>query len=271
MTDDEYRFICRVVYDRAALVLEAGKEYLVETRLMPIVRQLQLGSITDLVARLRSGSDNGLLICVTEAMVTTETSFFRDAAAFEGLKTGVVPDLIARRATERSLNIWCAACSTGQEPYSLAILLREYFPQLATWQVSILATDLSNEVLERARAGRFSQLEVNRGLPANLMIKYFRQHGSMWELTEEIRRAVQFQEMNLTRPWSFLPRMDLILMRNVMIYFDIDTKKAILGRVARLLKPDGYLLLGGAETTLNLDDSFRRVEHRKAGYYQLVA
>jgi chemotaxis protein methyltransferase CheR len=271
MTPEDFAYICRLVRERAAIVLEPGKEYLVETRLAPIVRQLQLGSIGELVGRLRNGFDQALLVRLIEAMVTTETSFFRDITPFEGLKVGVLPNLIARRANERRLEIWCAASSTGQEPYSLAILLRENFPQLATWQVNILATDLSAEVLGKAREGRFSQLEVNRGLPANLMVKYFRQHGSTWELNEEIRRAVQFREMNLTRPWSFLPRMDLILMRNVMIYFDIDTKKAILGRVARLLRPDGYLLLGGAETTLNLDDSFRRVEHRKAGFYQLVA
>jgi len=270
MTPDDFDYVCRLVRERAAIVLEAGKEYLVESRLAPLVRQLQLGSISDLVTRLRAGSDRALLARVIEAMVTTETSFFRDVAPFEGLKAGVLPDLIARRAAERRLDIWCAASSTGQEPFSLAILLREHFPQLAGWSVNILATDLSTEVLGRARAGRYSQLEVNRGLPAALMVKYFRQHGAVWELTDDIRRAVQFREMNLTRPWPALPRMDLVMMRNVMIYFEVETKKVILGRVARLLRPDGYLLLGGAETTLNLDDSFRRVEYRKAGFYQLV-
>src|SRR5262249_50861370 len=162
---------------------------------------------------------------------------------------------IARRRNERRLYVWCAACSSGQEPYSIALLVREHFPELAGWQVSLLATDLSGEVLAKARAGRYNQIEINRGLPAALMVKYFRQHGSAWELSEDVRRMVDFREMNLARPWPFLPRMDLVFLRNVMIYFDIETKKAILGRAARLLRPDGYLVLGGAETTLNLEDS----------------
>ena len=270
MTTEDFEYIRQLLRDRAAIVLEPGKEYLVETRLTPLAHQHQLGSITEIVGRLRAGGDPALLVRVVEAMVTTETSFFRDITSFEGLRAGVLPDLIARRATERRLDIWCAASSTGQEPYSLAILLRESFPQLAGWSVNILATDLSTEVLNRAKEGRYNQLEVNRGLPATLMVKYFRQQGAVWELSEEVRRAVQFRKMNLTGPWPGLQRMDLVMMRNVMIYFDVETKKGILGRVARVLRPDGYLLLGAAETTLNLNDSFRRVEYRNAGFYQLV-
>lgn len=270
MTTEDFEYIRQVLRDRASIVLGPGKEYLVETRLAPIVRQHQLGSITEIVGRLRAGTDAALLVQVIEAMVTTETSFFRDVTPFEGLRLGVLPDLIARRASERRLNIWCAASSTGQEPYSLAMLIRESFPQLAGWVVNILATDLSTEVLSRAREGRYNQLEVNRGLPAKLLVKYFRQQGGMWELAEEVRRAVHFRELNLTRAWPAMPRMDLVMMRNVMIYFDVETKTTILGRVARLLQPDGYLLLGSAETTFNLNDSFRRVEHRNAGFYQLL-
>jgi chemotaxis protein methyltransferase CheR len=270
MTAQDFEYVCRLVRDRSAVVLEPGKEYLVEGRLTPVARQLGLGSVSELVGRLRSGPDNGLTARVVEAMVTTETSFFRDLHPFESLRTTVLPDLIRRRAAEKRLDIWCAACSTGQEPYSVAILLREHFPGLAGWRVGILATDLSGEVLGRAKEGRYSQIEVNRGLPAALLVKYFRQHGSAWELAEEIRRAVEFRELNLVRPWPALPRMDIVFLRNVMIYFDLDTKKTILGQVARLLRPNGYLLLGGAETTLNLDDSFRRVEGLKGGFYQLV-
>jgi chemotaxis protein methyltransferase CheR len=270
MTAQDFEYVCRLVRDRSAVVLETGKEYLVEARLAPVVGQLKLGSITELVGRLRSGPDDGLIARVVEAMVTTETSFFRDLHPFETLRKTVLPELIRRRADERRLSVWCAACSTGQEPYSLAILLREHFPDLAGWRVNVLATDLSVEVLARAREGRYTQAEANRGLPAALLVKYFRQHGSAWELAEDVRRAVEFRELNLVRPWPLLPRMDLVFLRNVMIYFDVDTKKAILGRVARLLRPDGYLLLGGAETTLNLDDSFRRVESLKGGFYQLV-
>lgn len=270
MTAQDFEYVCRLVRDRSAVVLEAGKEYLVEARLAPIVEQLKVGSISELVGRLRGRQDEGLAARVIEAMVTTETSFFRDLHPFETLRTTVLPELIRRRADEKRLEIWCGACSTGQEPYSLALLLRERFPVLTGWRVSILATDLSEEVLARARAGRYSQVEVNRGLPAGLLVKYFRQHGATWDLSEEVRRSVEFRALNLVRPWPVMPRMDLVFLRNVMIYFDVDTKKSILQRMARLLRPDGYLLLGGAETTLNLDDSFRRAENLKGGFYQLV-
>jgi chemotaxis protein methyltransferase CheR len=258
------------MFARSALVLEPGKEYLVENRLSPIVRKLGMGSITDLVTRLQAPDSQGLTTQIVEALVTTETSFFRDVHPFESLRKTVLPDLIRRRASERSLSIWCAASSTGQEPYSLAITLREHFPELRDWRVSLLATDLSREVLSRAREGTYSQLEVNRGLPAALLIKYFDQHGTQWQLKESIRKLVDFRELNLSQPWPILPRLDLILNRNVMIYFDVATKKSILSRMARLLRPDGYLLLGGSETTFNIDDSFQRVEALRSGFYQLA-
>ena len=203
--------------------------------------------------------------------MTTETSFFRDQHPFEALRKVVLADLIGRRRDGCRLHIWCAASSTGQEPYSLALLLREHFPELDGWKVFLLASDLSQAVLARAREGRYKQIEVNRGLPAALLVKYFEQHGTDWQLKPAIRAMVDFQEINLAQPWPALPRMDLVLLRNVMIYFDVATKKTILGRLARLLRPDGYLLLGGAETTFNLDDSFRRVEPLKSGFYQLVS
>lgn len=269
MTADDYDFICKLLRDTSANVLESGKEYLVETRLAPILHRLALSSVRDLVARLRAPGNAALVVQVVDALMTTETSFFRDVHPFESLRKIVLPDLIRRRASERALSIWCVASSTGQEPYSLAMLLRESFPELKTWKVSLLATDLSREVLARAREGRYNQLEVNRGLPAPLLLKYFERHGTQWQLSEEIRKLVDFREMNLSRPWPPLPRMDLVLNRNVMIYFDVATKKSILGRIAQLLRPDGYLLLGGAETTFNIEDSFRRVEALKAGFYQL--
>jgi chemotaxis protein methyltransferase CheR len=270
MTREEFDTICRLVMQRSAIVLEPGKEYLVESRLMPIVRQLQLGSISELVARLREQTSNGLATRIVEAMVTTETLFFRDHAPFEALKKVVIPELLHKRRDERRLTVWCAASSSGQEPYSLAILLREHFPELAGWKLQLLATDLSGEMLTRAREGRYSQLEVNRGLPAPLLVKYFRQHGTTWQLQQNIRDMVDFQPLNLVETWPYLPRMDLVLIRNVMIYFDIPTKKAILGQLARTLRPDGYLLLGSAETTFNIDSSYQRVEHLKVGFYQLT-
>lgn len=270
MTDQDFDFIRKLLQDRSAIVLEAGKQYLVETRLTPLVRQLKLNSIGELVNQLRTQPSNGLHTQIVEAMVTTETSFFRDHHPFETLRKVVLPELIGRRRDERRLSIWCAASSTGQEPYSLVLLLRESFPELATWNVSLLATDISQEMLTRAREGRYNQIEVNRGLPAPLLVKYFKQQGLSWQLNADVRNQVEFKEINLAQPWPFLPRMDLVLIRNVMIYFDVETKKAILGRLARLLKADGYLLLGGAETTFNLDDSYRRVENLKSGFYQLV-
>lgn len=268
MTAQDFEYVCRFVRDRSAIVLDAGKEYLVESRLGPLAARLQLGSVSDLVGRLRTGRDAALGARVVEAMVTTETLFFRDVLPFDTLRKTVIPELMRRREAERRLDVWCAACSTGQEPYSVAILLREHFPALATWRVNILATDLSAEVLGRAREGRYSQLEVNRGLPAALLLKHFRQHAGVWELADDVKRTVEFRELNLVRDWPPMPRFDLIFLRNVMIYFDVDTKKAILGRVSRVLRPDGYLLLGAAESTINLDDTFRRAEELKGGFYQ---
>ncbi|MFI5459915.1 MAG: CheR family methyltransferase [Isosphaerales bacterium] len=270
MTDQEFDFIRKLLRDRSAITLEDGKQYLVESRLAPIVRELKLNSISDLVPLLRDPLSNGLQQQVVEAMVTTETTFFRDLHPFEAIRKSVIPDLIRRRQNERCLNIWCAACSTGQEPYSLVLLLREHFPELGGWKVNILATDLSRDVLARAREGRYSQIEINRGLPAALLVKHFRQHGTSWQLHDDLRGMVNFQELNLVRAWPPLPRMDLVFLRNVMIYFDVETKKVILGRMASVLQSDGYLLLGGAETTFNLNDAYKRLEQFKTGFYQLI-
>jgi chemotaxis protein methyltransferase CheR len=256
--------------ERSAVVLEADKRYLVESRLSPLLRELQLASIGELVERLRLNPVNGPHSRIVEALVTGESSFFRDHHPFEALRRSVLPDLIERRRGERRLNIWCAACSVGQEPYSVAMLLREHFQGLSGWNVSLLATDISQEALDRAREGRYNQIEVNRGLPALLLVRHFRQQGTHWRINPEVRAMVDFRTLNLARPWPPLPRMDLVLIRNVMIYFDVETRKSILGRLAALLRPDGYLLLGGAETTFNLNDSYRRVEQLRSGFYQLI-
>jgi chemotaxis protein methyltransferase CheR len=270
MTDQDFDAIRKLLHEHSAIALDSGKQYLVESRLGPVLRQNHLTSIADLVAALRARPGNGLQRQVVEAMVTTESSFFRDHHPFEALRRVVLPDLINRRREERRLNIWCAASAHGQEPYSIALLLREHFPQLAGWSIRLLASDLSREVLARARAGLYNQIEVNRGLPAALLVKYFEQRGTDWQLRADVRGMVEFQEINLARHWPALPRMDLVLIRNVMIYFDVDTKKTILAKLVRLLNPDGYLFLGGAETTINLSHSYRRVEPLKAGLYQLV-
>jgi chemotaxis protein methyltransferase CheR len=241
----------------------------VESRLLPIVRSEGLASLSDLVARLRSPLANGLQQKVVEAMTTNETSFFRDLYPFDALKKTLMPELIAKREKERKLNFWCGASSSGQEPYTIAILLREHFPALANWSFRFLATDLSVEMVERACAGRYTQLEVNRGMPAPLLVKYFQRNGVEWQVKDEVRKMVEFRCMNLADSWMTMPEMDVVFLRNVLIYFDVPTKKAILGKIRRILRPDGYLFLGAAETTLNLDDGFERMQFDKAGCYRL--
>jgi chemotaxis protein methyltransferase CheR len=269
MTDQDFDTIRALLREQSANVLDADKRYMVEARLAPLVRARGLTSIAELVRRLRSPEGDGLAAQVVEAMMTAETSFFRDRRPFEELREVLLPDLLGRRRGERRLNIWCAACSTGQEPYSVALLLREHFPELSGWRVSILGSDLSRDALSRARAGRYSQIEVDRGLPAGMLEKYFEPCDDGWQLRDDVRGMVEFQAISLARPWPPLPRMDLVLLRNALIYFDADTKRGILAMLARLLRPDGYLLLGGAETTFSLDDSFRRVEGLKSGFFQL--
>lgn len=268
MTDADFDYIRKLLIDRSAIVLGDDKRYLVEARLAPVIGQLNVSSISDLVQKLRFDSNPGIVTKVVEALVTSETSFFRDISPFEVFRKQVLPELIAARASERKLTFWSAACSTGQEPYTIALILREFFPQLANWQITILGTDISTEVIAKAKLGIYSQFEANRGLPAKLMVKYFKQTGTTWQLDASIRNMVEFRQFNLATAWSALPMFDVILLRNVMIYFDVATKREILTRVERVLRRDGYLVLGGAETTLNISDAFCRVEQSKAGYYQ---
>jgi chemotaxis protein methyltransferase CheR len=271
LTSADFDYIRDLVRRESAIVLEPGKEYLVESRLTPVARQEGLVTIDQLVTALRRGSANGLQRRVVEAMTTNETSFFRDIYPFDALRTRVIPELVARRASERRLTIWSGACSSGQESYSTIIMLREHFPALSNWKVTIYATDLSHEMVERTRNGRFSQLEVNRGLPAPMLLKYFERHGMEWQVREEHRRLIEAQQMNLAASWPSLPSMDIVLMRNVLIYFDVKTKKEILARIRSVLRPDGYLFLGSAETTLNLDEAFERVQIEKAVCYRSQA
>lgn len=266
----EFDYIKKLVLDQSAIALEPGKEYLAEMRLLPIARREGLDSVASLVSRLRSRPSLVLNQFVVEAMTTNETSFFRDIHPFEALRAKVLPALLNARAQEKTLHIWCAACSTGQEPYSIAMLLREQFAAQGDWRVSILATDLSNEVLARARQGRYTQLEVSRGLPAHLLLKYFEKQGAEWQIAESIRRMVQFKTLNLARPWPCLPPADIVFMRNVLIYFLPGTKTEILERIRMVMRPDGYLFLGGAETTLSLSNSFERVPISRATSYRII-
>jgi chemotaxis protein methyltransferase CheR len=206
---------------------------------------------------------------VVEAMTTNETSFFRDLSPFLALKECFLPDLIARRASMRCLSIWCGASSSGQEPYSIMLTILEHFPELKDWRIRFLATDISGAMLKRCQEGIYSQLEVNRGLPASLLTKYFSKKGTHWQIDEDIRKRIEFREMNLAGSWPLFPTMDLVVLRNVMIYFDGETKKNILKKIRHILDPQGYLLLGGTETTINLDDQYERVAVNGTSCYRI--
>lgn len=267
----DFDFLRRLVRDRSGIVLGEDKAYLLESRLSPVVREEGLGSIEQLCQRLRSNAPAQLLRDVIEAMTTNETLWFRDVHPFEVLGRRILPELMRARAEKKQLSIWCAASSTGQEPYSVAMTIREQVPQLTGWNLRYVATDLSTEVLARARAGIYSQLEVNRGLPPDKLQRWFRRvDGNGWQISEDIRRMVEFRELNLLESWPFGgERFDIVMMRNVLIYFDLETKRTILGKVRRLLAPDGWFFLGGAETTMNIDDGYERVADERGGCYRL--
>lgn len=265
----EFDYVRGLLRERAAIVLDPGKEYLVESRLVGVAKKEGFTSLSDLVSALKSQSYNGMHKRVVDAMTTNETSFFRDIHPFDALKKVVIPDLLQKRASTRQLNFWCAASSTGQEPYTVAMIVKENFPQLATWKFQYIATDISTDVLAKARSGLYSRLELNRGLPAQLLVKYFDQKGFDWQANEELRKMIDFRELNLAGTWPSLPAMDVVFIRNVLIYFDVETKKQIFSKIKKILRPDGYLFLGGAETTINIDDQFERVPIEKAGIYRL--
>jgi len=270
ITRADFDFVRTLVSAKAGIVLESGKEYLVEARLTPVTEKLGLASIGELITRLRLEPACGLDRCVVEAMTTNETTWFRDVAPFDVLRTRLLLGLIQSRRASTQLRIWCAASSTGQEPYSLAILLAEHFPELASWDVQIIASDLSQEVLARARVGRYTQFEMNRGLPIQYLMKYFEKQGSEFVLKRAIADRVEFRQINLIERWPpFLP-LDMVFLRNVMIYFDNDTKRQILQRVKQILRPDGYLFLGSAESTMNLGDEFTRAMQDLAGCYRVA-
>ena len=265
----DFIYVRNLVREQSAIVLDDHKAYLIEARLSPLVRREGCGSIRELLRGLRDRPPNQLHRQVVEAMTTNETSFFRDWHPFEALKRHIIPELMEKRAGTRALNIWCGACSSGQEPYSIAMLLREHFPGLGTWDVRLLGTDLSTEILEKAKKGRYNKIEVNRGLPVTLLIKYFENVGLEWRIREGIRQRVEFRPMNLIESWPHLPAMDIIFLRNVLIYFDLETRRTILGQIQQVLRPDGYLCLGTAETTMNLDEMYERVVIDKAVCYRL--
>jgi len=269
LSKSDFDYVAQLVKNEAAIVLEPGKEYLVENRLAPLAAQEGYGSLNNFIGKLKASSINGLHHKCIDALTTNETSFFRDFQPFETLRKEVLPKLIESRASTRQLSIWSAACSTGQEPYTIAMLLQEHFPQLADWTISILATDLSPTVLKTAMDGQYSQFEVNRGLPATYLVKYFTKVGDRWHIKPDLKSRIQFRSMNLVQPWPILPTFDLVFVRNVMIYFDVETKKTILRRIRNCLLPHGYLFLGAAETTVNLDHEYLPVTLGRTVVYRI--
>jgi chemotaxis protein methyltransferase CheR len=267
VTPFDYEFLRKLLKERSGLDLSSDKQYLVESRLIPLARKAGLPGIAELVQKVKSGAE-ALTSEVVEAMTTNETFFFRDKIPFDHLRATILPELLQARAGRRSLRIWCAASSTGQEPYSIAMCLKEMGAALAGWRVEILATDLSQGVLEKSRAGIFSQFEVQRGLPIQMLVKYFTQMGELWQLNADIRAMVQHRQLNLLQDFSHLGSFDVIFCRNVLIYFDQDTKTGIFDRLARLLEPDGFLVLGAAETVVGLTDAFKPHPERRGLYRQ---
>jgi chemotaxis protein methyltransferase CheR len=263
-----FDWVRQLVHRESAIVLQPGKEYLVEARLLPIARSMGLADVGKLVDTVRTRPDPDSTRRIVEALTTNETSWFRDGDPFTALTSTVLPSLVAARGPNEPLKIWSAACSSGQEPYTIAMLLEDALPNAAT-RVSITATDLSREMVERTRAGRFTQLEVNRGLPAPMLVRHFTRAGNEWEVAPGLKRMVTASECNLAAP--ALPPMgpfDVVYLRNVLIYFDLSTKQAILRRVRNVMRPDGWLFLGAAETTLGVDDSWERVVIGRSSAYR---
>ena len=265
MTPLDYEFLRKLLRERSGLDLSPDKQYLVESRLIPLARRVGLPGIAELVAKIKGGSD-ALTAEVVEAMTTNETFFFRDKIPFDHLRETILPALLEARANRHSLRIWCAASSTGQEPYSIAMCLKEFGPALAGWRIEILATDLSQGVLEKSRAGIFSQFEVQRGLPIQMLVKHFTQIGELWQLNADIRAMVQHRQLNLLQDFSHLGLFDVIFCRNVLIYFDQDTKVGIFDRLAKMLEPEGVLALGAAESVVGITDAFKPYPERRGLY-----
>jgi chemotaxis protein methyltransferase CheR len=263
----DFAFVSALVRREAAIVLAPGKEYLVEARLIPVARQVGAASVADFLANLQRRPNQADQRRIIDALTTNETSWFRDREPFAALSDVVLPELVRRGSANRKVRIWSAASSSGQEAYSLAITLEENLPP--GWTYEIMGSDISTEMIKRAEAAEYSQVEVNRGLPATQLVQYFERAGAHWRIAPQLRRNVSFKLMNLTAPLPSMPPFDVIFLRNVLIYFDVATKKSVLRNVARLLRPDGWLFLGAAETTIGIDDNYERVAAGRTSAYRV--
>lgn len=266
MNNQDFDFLSGLLKERSGLMLTPDKVYLLESRLTPLARRRGLDTLDALVQKLRTSRDESLIKDVTEAMTTNESFFFRDSTPFDLFKNHVLPAMEKARGGPKKLRIWCAAASTGQEPYSLAILLQENWAKWRNWNIEIVGTDICTQVLEKAKAGTYSQFEVQRGLPIQMLIKYFKQEGDVWRINDDIRRMVTYRPFNLLSSFGGMGTFDVIYCRNVLIYFDQATKKDVLERMHSVLANDGTLFLGAAETVLGITDKLRPVRGQRGMY-----
>jgi chemotaxis protein methyltransferase CheR len=267
----DFDYIRALVRRKSSIVLDGSKTYLVTSRLLPLARARGFDTIGALISQLQSTPFGELHTLAVEAIATTETSFFRDHHPFVALRDEIIPELVQRqKRSNHTLSIWSAACASGQEPHSIAMILRDRFADLNGWNLQLMASDFSRGMLDRAREGLYTQLEINRGLPAPYLVRFFSQQEDQWLLAPEVNRMFRFFHQNLTSEWILPAQIDILMMRNVLIYFDVETRRELLRRVRRILKPGGYLLLGSAETTLNLDDFFTRVLVGRTVFYQVT-
>ena len=266
MKPGDFEFLIQLINKRSGLVLTKDKAYLLESRLMPVARKRGMKGLEDLISTIRASEEEGLLREVTEAMTTNESFFFRDLKPFDTFRDVILPDLLENRAAKKSFRIWCAAASSGQEPYSLAMVMKEQAAKLIAWSHEIVATDISTEMLVKAEKGIYSQFEVQRGLPIQMLLKYFKKANDAWEIDPSLRDMVAFKEFNLLKDPKVLGAFDVVFCRNVLIYFDQPTKTRILDWVSRMLPADGRLFLGGAETVLGITDKFKPVPGQRGVY-----
>lgn len=268
ITATDYEYIVQLLRERCAVSLDSSQQYLVESRLLPVARTSGAASVSALIERLRREPHGPLHTAVVEAMTIQETSFFRDTHPFAALKDVVLPELMERRRRDRTLMFWSAACANGQEPYSLAMLMLEHFPLLASWRIRILATDVSGAAVTKAEAGRYSRLEVSRGVPARLLAKFFERSDEAFVVRESIRTMIEWKQLNLAKPWPALPPFDVIFLRNVLIYFSTSTRVDVLKSVRKVMRSDGYLFLGSTENAFGASAGFEPMAVAKTTVYR---
>lgn len=266
MKVEDFDLFATHVYKRSGLVLTKEKAYLLDSRLMPVARRWNFKDLGELATALRARSDESLLADITDAMTTNESSFFRDQKPFDQFRQIVLPKFLQARAAQKRLRIWSAACSNGQEPYSLAMILDEEAAKMPGWNIEIVATDLCREVLEKAKQGIYTQFEVQRGLPITMLVKHFTQVGDKWQISKQMQGKVKFQPFNLLEPMTTLGQFDIVFCRNVLIYFDPPTKAKVLEGIARQMPQDGVLYLGGAETVLGVTQVFKPMDGQRGLY-----